>query len=278
MSAARNLLSRMGGEESTDGRGAEMDNESEEQDHLSRIVTELSLVRAGQRSNDPETEQLRKREQFFRRYRWAIHRYLGSLLRSDTLADEAFQQFALLYLEGRLAGYDPNRVPFHVYLKTVLRNEALRLLRRGQKSVELGSDAEAVVDDYDSAANQFDEALREQLVARAMQVLNQEEQRGEHHDHSIVRLLSELPRTLGRKASATDVADLLARLTGERPQPEAARRRRSRAKRRLGDQLYQTACTFLDNPAPERVEELLRDVNLWQYVRPVTRGDALEND
>ncbi|MFM8580620.1 MAG: sigma-70 family RNA polymerase sigma factor [Planctomycetaceae bacterium] len=256
-----------------------MGDEFEEQDHLSRIVTELSLVRAGQRLGEhPETELLRKREQFFRRYRWAIHRYLGSLRRSDTLADEAFQQFAVLYLEGRLAGYDPTRVPFHVYLKTILRNEAVRLLRRDQRSLELGSEAEGVADDYLSAAHQFDEALREQLVSQAMRVLHQQERRGEHYDHSIVQLLSELPRTTGRKASATDVADLLHRLTGERPEPEAARRRRSRAKRRLGNQLYQTAGDFLDSQTPERIEQLLRDVDLWQYVRPIKREDTPENE
>jgi len=255
-----------------------MREDSEGEDHLSKILTELSLVRAGdRREGEPDTELRHKRDRFFKRYRWATHRYLRAILKSDLLADEAFQRFAVLYLEGRLSKYDPQRVPFHVYLKTVLRNEAWRLQRQGREE-SLGSDAENIVADHASAASEFDQAVREQLVARAMQVLKQEEERGDHLDHSLVLLLSELPRHQGRKATATDVADLLEQRTGERPQEEAARRRRSRAKRRFGDKLQQAAWNFLEDPTPERVESLLRDVQLWQYCRPTSSGGSLELD
>src|SRR5262249_38955771 len=104
------------------------------------IATRYSLLAAAH--GDSAASAGAARNALVLRYRKAIRRYLGGLLKDDAAADEGAQDVLVQLLEGAFAGASPAPRPFPDYLRTAVRNAALQYLR--QRERRAGVDPEQI--------------------------------------------------------------------------------------------------------------------------------------
>src|SRR5262249_42995545 len=81
---------------------------------ISQIQTLWTVV--GQAGGEGTTRAVNAaQEQLLERYGKAVYRYLLGALRDSDVADEVYQEFALRFVRGDLAGADPARGRFRDY-------------------------------------------------------------------------------------------------------------------------------------------------------------------
>jgi DNA-directed RNA polymerase specialized sigma24 family protein len=192
------------------------------------------------------------------RYRGAVRRYLGALLRDDEAAEDLTQEFGLALIEGKLAKATPDRGRFRDYIKAVV----LHLVSRHRKQQrrlprQVGEDADrAVAADPGDAT--FVQSWRDELLARSWEALSQAHHgyfsvlhyRAAHPDAAIDEMIAGLSAQLGRKLSA-----------------EALRQMLHRARAMFAELLLTLVAQSLRDPSDEAIERELADLNLLSYCR-----------
>src|SRR5262245_14644024 len=99
---------------------------------ISQIQTLWTVL--GQAGGDGTTRAVSAaQEQLLARYGKAVYRYLLGALRDPEVDDEIYQEFALRFVRGDLAGADPARGRFRDYLKGVLSHLVGDHYRRKRK-------------------------------------------------------------------------------------------------------------------------------------------------
>jgi len=99
---------------------------------ISQIHTLWTVV--GRAGGDGTTHAVNAaQEQLLERYGKAVYRYLLGAIRDSDVADELYQEFALRFVRGDLAGADPARGRFRDYLKGVLSHLVGDHYRRKRK-------------------------------------------------------------------------------------------------------------------------------------------------
>lgn len=191
--------------------------------HLSRIQTNREVL------GNPES--------FFAVYSRPIQRFFSCLVNDANLAEDLFQDFAVNFVTGTFANYDPDRGRFRDYLKASLRNQAKRQLKK--KSVE----ADRFGTEFDEQATRIDDqriaaALGEFDVSEGRDIrkyvamqMKQEEARREHLHYSLIKFLFAMrSEDLHRSRVPTQrLVDFFLELTGEEVTPANAKQRKSRA-------------------------------------------------
>lgn len=207
-------------------------------------------------------------ERFFRRYQASIRRFLSGILRDQLLVDEAFQQFALKFVEGKLGGYKEKKGLFRDYLKQVLRNEARKTLIRARSNPHRVDLDVAVAPLVRDAATEFDDQLRKELLCRAFDRLKETEHEGKPRDFSLLKWLWNQESSTIAPISTKQIATFLEQQDGEPCSFENARQRKKRARQRLAEQLIAVTGELIHSRNLERIAETLQDLELSIYCKP----------
>jgi RNA polymerase sigma factor (sigma-70 family) len=235
-----------------------MMNHPNQPSRLDRISTSWSLLaQAHTGANDAAGVA---RALLVERYRGAVRRYLGALLRDDEAADDLTQEFGLAMIEGKLAKATPDRGRFRDYIKAVvvhLVSRHRKQQKRLPRQAEVDHEAPAV------NANQSEEAFlqswRDELLARSWQALAEAHAgyftvlhyRAAHHDAAVQEMIAELSAQLGKQLTA-----------------EAIRQTLHRARSMYAEILLAEVAQSLREPTQEAIERELADLNLLIYCRP----------
>ncbi|MCI0379354.1 MAG: sigma-70 family RNA polymerase sigma factor [Gemmataceae bacterium] len=226
---------------------------------LDRISTSWSLLaQAKTGAGDAATAA---RCLLVERYRGAVRRYLGALLRNDEEADDLTQEFGLALIEGKLAKADRERGRFRDYVKTVVVHLVSRH-RKKQKRLPRQSEgtSQATAPTARESEQAFLQSWRDELLARTWEALAQAHAdfftvlhfRAAHPDLAVDEMSRALTPQLGKKLTA-----------------ESLRQTLHRARKMFADLLLDEVAQSLTNPTHEAIEQELSDLNLLGYCRPI---------
>ena len=231
---------------------------------LNEISTLWSVVLQANQDAD-EAARLAQRR-LLERYGGAVRRYLLGALRDPDAAEELFQEFALLLVDGDLRGADRQRGRFRDFVKGVLFHlieRHHRQARRRPQALPPDHPGPAVepeeVPDPDDA---FRASWRAELLDRSWAALEAQEREAgqpfytvlrykvDHRDTPSARMAEELGARLGRELTAPGVRKTLERA-------------RDRFAEFLLDEIVQT----LGAPTPAQLEDELIELNLLEHCR-----------
>jgi hypothetical protein len=206
-------------------------------------------------------EVVRDPPRFVLRYAPAIQRYVRALIKNRHDAEEVAQDFFLRVSQECFVHTRKEGGRFRDYLKTAVRNAALSFLRRHRAPKPLQA---RILQDPADADQAWLAEWRDCLLDRAWQALeNHESQSPGNLFYTVLTIVVKDPRehtnTLAARASA---------LVGRPIRAEAFRKQLSRARCMFAKLLFEEVARTLDNPTLEQVEEELRELALWEYVRP----------
>src|SRR5262245_38838513 len=156
---------------------------------ISQIQALWTVV--GQAGGDGPTRAVSAaQEQLLARYGKAVYRYLLGALRDSDIADELYQEFALRFVRGDLAGADPARGRFRDYLKGVLSHLVGDHYRRKRKQpLALNPEYEpaAAADEPAMSDEDFLVNWRNELLGRAWNALAQHERENGQPFHTALQ-------------------------------------------------------------------------------------------
>jgi RNA polymerase sigma-70 factor (ECF subfamily) len=219
------------------------------------------------RANDPDCDNGRAaRHQLLERYGGAVRRYLRAALHDADAADEQFQVFAYRFLSGGLRGANQSRGRFRDFVKGVLFHIVADYHNdRRKRPATLSVDPPQANDEAAMAEedNRFLENWRAELLARTWTGLSAFEAnngppfytvlrfRADHPDLRSHEMAIQLSDNLGKEMTAVGVRQIL-----------------HRARDKFAELLLYEVRQSLESPTPERLEEELIDLGLYEYCRP----------
>jgi RNA polymerase sigma factor (sigma-70 family) len=248
---------------------------------LSRISTIWTLL--GEPPHSALEEKADAQSALVQRYQRAVYRYLLGALRDADAADDVFQEFALRVVQGAFRRACPERGRFRDYLRTTLIHLVTDYQnQRRKRPVFLDKDlAEpaAPPDEPLLSDEQFLSSWREEILARAWELLDEGQREGGPPFHTALRF-----RAANPAASSADMAAHLNRgLAPENAFTEAATRKiLQRARMRFADLLLDEVAGTLEHPSLDDLEQELILLDLLPYCRSAIarrrgeRGDGGE--
>jgi RNA polymerase sigma-70 factor (ECF subfamily) len=212
-------------------------------------------------------------EQLLARYEGALRRYLRKMLRSEEVAEEVFQEFALRLVSGGLKGADPQRGRLRDFLKGVLFHLAADYHKR-QKRQRLSwlifrSEPAVEPPSLCNSDHEFLISWKEELLARSWDALAALEWQTGQPFCLVLRWRSDHP-----EASSPELAEDLTRRLGRPFSAVGARQLLHRARQKFADLLLQEVANSLTTSTADQIEQELIDLGLLEYCRPALERQA----
>ena len=230
--------------------------------HLSRISTIWTVLR--QAHDGPPDAATAAQQLLLQRYGGAVHRYLSAVLQDAHAADDLTQEFGLSLVRGAFHKADPQRGRFRDYVKTALfhlvadyrRQQTGRVRILAPENLELAN----LPSRDDDAEGGFDQAWREELLARAWEALAEAQPtyyavlrfRAAHPDLRAPKLASALSRQLGKSFTAGSIRQTL-----------------HRAREKFSQLLIDEVAQSVEPPTVEEIAQELGELNLLAYCQHV---------
>jgi RNA polymerase sigma-70 factor (ECF subfamily) len=243
--------------------------------HLSRIQTAWSVVR---RAHGDHTAVQVAQQALLDRYGGAVRRYALAALRDEDAADEVWQEFALRFVRGDLAGAYPARGRFRAFVKTIVYRLIVdyqrRQKRRYRESPMHSNLAEPAAGDEAAASDDsmFTSSWRDELLARCWQRLDNEERQSGKPHHTVLRYRVDHP-----ELHSPELAAGLTERLGKPVNAGAARVLLHRARDAFAELLLEEVIQSLADDSLDAAEEELIELDLLEYCRPALerrRGKA----
>jgi len=217
---------------------------------------------------DSEQFQLDAQKVVLERYQRPVYRYLLGALRSPESADEAFQEFALNFLQGAFRHADQKRGRFRDYLKTSLMHLVSGYRKKMQsRNLSLGEEVPepAIAVEQDCVAEQeFKMSWRQELLDRTWSALADVERQTGQPFYAVLRFRTENPG-LPSKPMAEE---LTTKLNPNAPFTDTGiRKTLQRAREWFADLLLDEVAHSMANPARQQLEEELIELGLLEYCR-----------
>ena len=233
---------------------------------ISQIQTLWTVV--GRAGGDGTTRAVNAaQEQLLQRYGKAVYRYLLGAIRDSDVADELYQEFALRFVRGDLAGADPARGRFRDYLKGVLSHLVGDHYRRRRKQpLALNPEYEpaAAADEPALSDEDFLASWRSELLGRAWNALAQHEKQNGQPFHTILQFRAAHP-----EARSEQIAEGLSAQMGKPVNAAWVRQTLHRAREKFAEILLDEVLQTLRTPTMSDLEQELIDIGLIEYCRPV---------
>ena len=242
--------------------------ESEHQpSRLEAISTRWTLFRRAHQGSIASAGDAR--DALVLRYSPAVCRYVGAMIRNDQDADDVSQDVVLRLLAGDFAGADPQRGRFRDFLKTAIRNMVRnfwsRQKRRRPVDVDVGR-LESEQDDPDEGP--WLAAWRRSVLDLAWKALEQHQRsRAGSVCYTLLRLRTDHPDDTSEQLAAR-----LSEQAGKPFRAAAVRQQLHRARSRFAELLVDEVANGLDGPTPQRTEDELIALGLWELVRDFLPG------
>lgn len=228
---------------------------------IDMINTRWSLIRM---AHGEQTGTVEARKSLVMRYSSAIRKYLGAVTRNTEEADDLAQDVVVRMLNGDFAGADPDRGRFRDFLKTCIRNMARNYWSRKNRRKSVDFDVDLLpLDDDSGESDPWLDAWQNNLLNLAWAEL--EEYQNTHAGsvaYTVLRLRADFPDD-----SSEQLAERLGDRVGKPVRADAARQQLKRARKRFAEMLIRQIADVVDNPTPERVEDELQVVGLYDQVR-----------
>lgn len=215
----------------------------------------------------PDQKQAEAQRALLARYGPAIQRYLLGALRDPTVADDAYQEFAVKFLRGDFRSASEEKGRFRNFLKVVLsRIVADHFRHQIRKPTQQMDSTIQVADDADSERREqeFVNVWRDELLTRAWSDLADEEGRTGKPWMQVLRLRVEHPEW-----QSADLANALAEKIGESVSPARLRVTLHRARERFSNFLISAVAETLRDSSLAAIEEELADLQLLQFCQSV---------
>lgn len=244
------------------GYNVGVDQESKDL-RLSRISTLWSLVcEAHGGTGAARTAQ----EKLLERYGGAVRRYLLGAVRDPDTADELFQEFAVRFLNGNLAGADPERGQFRGFVKGVLFHLVADFYKRRQRHTPLPADTPEPMAGPPSlldSEREFLTSWRDELLARSWAALKDGEQHTGQPWFTVLRFRADHP-----EMRSQHMAEALSRSMGKPLSAAGVRQMLHRARDKFTELLLDEIVQSLSEPTQERIDQELIELGLAEYCRP----------
>ncbi len=221
------------------------------------IWTNILKARGG-----PEQADALELARFFERYQRPVINYLRRCVSDEDTAADLFQEFALRFVRGDFAGLRPRSGSFRQYLKTSLINLVRDHHAKTAKSPRLWSSRKTEIPDESEHEESIDHAVRDELLARAWEVLEQQQSAGGPPDYTVLR-----ERVTHHELSAAELGARLVQFGLRDRVPDEAHTRKlvQRAREAFANQLLEVTRQMLGASTGEQVEEELAQLGLLQY-------------
>lgn len=230
---------------------------------LDEIVTQWSLLR---RSHEPTQGAEPARKALVLRYNHAIRSYVGALMRDDNSADEVSQDVLVRLMQGGFAGADAERGRFRDLLKVSVRNMVNTFWQKQNRRRGAAIDVKQMADELTAAGGEdatWDETWRKSVLEMAWRALEdfQRDNPGSIA-HTVLACRAKFPED-----DSTQLAVRVSQAVGRPINAAAVRQQLRRARLRFAQLLVDELAHGLPDATPEKVEEELADLGLWEYVR-----------
>ncbi len=237
---------------------------------LGEIATRWTLLRrAGAEAGESAIEA---RRALVLRYLPAIRRYVAAIMTGDPRSEDLAQDIAVRLMAGDFAGADPQRGRFRDLLKTairnMIRNDWAKQKRRRTSPLEIAEPAARDDAPNDAWSDQWRQGVLE-LVWNAL--ARHEQKQPASAAHTLLRLRAEFP-----DESSEQLAERLSERLGKAVRPDALRQKLRRARLQMVDLLLAEIARGLNDPTPQRIEEELIALGLFEFVRDLlpAEGDS----
>jgi RNA polymerase sigma-70 factor (ECF subfamily) len=229
------------------------------EERLSQIPTSWTTISSAHTAGH---ESQRAMNDLVGRYHDAVTRYINLKVRDKHLADEVLQEFWTKLLTGKLAGADKTKGRFRDYLRTVLHRLIIDHFRmRKLQPLPPGDLLDASVPDED-----FDRVWRDAVLNRVWSRLETYQATTPKNRYaSVLQLRRDHP-----KASIDEIAELLARETGQPMSQEAFRKNLQRARAKFIELLILELKETIHPTNNEDVEAEIFDLGLGYLYRRYT--------
>ena len=220
---------------------------------LSRISTMWTVHRAAFQDGVSA-----KHLELLQRYRGPAFRYLLACVKSDDVAEDLAQDFALKFLRGDFGRADPERGRFRDYLRTSLSRLATDHFRRRKKEAGELAVEPADPQSFDAADREYDEQWRCEALDRAWAAIA----KASPTEYAALKLRVEEP-----DLTSGAMAERLGAALGREINADAVRKALERGRRRFADSLVAEVEATLESKVAESLERELTDLGLIRYCR-----------
>jgi RNA polymerase sigma factor (sigma-70 family) len=228
---------------------------------LERIETQWSLIKRAHGSHAPTAAEAR--QTLVLRYSSAIRRYVGAMTGNQEDSHEIAQDVIVKLLQGDFAGADVERGRFRDLLKTAIRNMVRNFWSRQQRRRPAELDLDQVSDEPTGQVDPWLDGWRKNVLELTWSALENYEREHEGRiPYTILQLRSKFPT-----ASSQQLADHLSQRLGRPVEAPAVRQQLRRARLRFADLLVREVAEGLDQPTPDRIQEELVNLGLFEYVK-----------
>jgi RNA polymerase sigma-70 factor (ECF subfamily) len=239
-------------------------DEGEISRRLSSISTVWTVVAAAHQGPPDEASVARKA--LVERYLRAIYRYLLGAVRDAEVADELCQEFCLRFVRGDFRNADPQRGRFRDLLRTALINLVINYQKR-KKPLPLAAESQLEAPPPGDPEADFVARWREELLRRAWEALEAYQQESGRPLYTVLHCRADQPRL-----SSEELAEQLSERLGKPLTAVAFRQVLHRARVKFAALLEEEVRQSLPPGAPpERIEEELVELGLFQYCRSARR-------
>jgi RNA polymerase sigma factor (sigma-70 family) len=237
--------------------------------HLSQIATRWSLVL--QAHGDNPAVRSHAQGELLLRYCAAVYRYLRSITRDETKAEELCQEFALRFLRGDFRHAAPDRGRFRNYLKVALVHLAGEFVSRSRsRPLPAGVDpADDSLTASDEADRRFLDLWRSELVDRTWTAMAESSAASGDQFYEVLRLKAAEPA----RTSASLAEELTCR-HGRPVNADAVRQTLHRARARFAELLRAEVGASIPTDNADEINAELADLGLLVYLPDATAAGS----
>jgi len=232
-------------------------------DRLSQIPTLWSVVRRAHA--DESIEAQRAQQQMIDRYGGAIQRYLLGAFRDQVAAEDAYQEFAVRFVQGDYHSVTPERGRFRSFLKTILFRLVVEHYRRQKRGgmAQMGSN----IAEPEARAESADEELFLQmwsdgLLKSAWDALSRLERETGRPLFTVMRV-----RVEQADLSSKQLADAISVELKRTVTPANLRVMLHRARDEFARLVLDEVANTLDKPTRAGIEDELVELGLLEHCR-----------
>ncbi len=234
--------------------------------NLDMVETRWSLIR---RAHLGPAGSIEARNHLVLKYAGAIRSYIKALTRNDADADELSQDVIVRLIQGDFAGADPDRGRFRDFLKVSVKNMVRSSWSKQNRRDELSrkhaeESNEEPVESADIDETWMDE-WRASLIELGMSRLEDYQSKNDGNVYyDAMRMRSNFP-----DLDSAGLAAELSRLRGREINAAAYRQHLKRARIKFAEFIVEEIADGMDHSTPDRVQQELIDVGLYEYVKDV---------
>lgn len=230
-------------------------------DRLSQIETLWSMVYTANQEGDDQSVAQRE---LLARYGTAIQSYLRGALRDPVAAEDAYQEFAVKFLNGSFKNANHEKGRFRSFLKVVLSRLVADHFRSLKRKPTVQMDSQVVVpeksDDVGEKEREFLNFWRDQMLTLAWQQLAEEERDSSMPWMTVLRLRVEKP-----DLRSADLALELSEKLKEEVTPTRLRVLLHRAREKFSKHLIAAVGQTIQEDTLDSVEQELAELELLKY-------------